>query len=454
MRRYTLLCTVFILCCLLSLPGTFLGNTYSAESPPLKALSFEAAPEFLDSVLKEGNILSAYTLKSEKGDIEGYDISLDRGTGRIYFFPDRSIFLCEKSSGFSLSLNGFSEITYLSENPSAPVVLTGENGSLIIQTPLGCQSSLFEENNFIMADTSYGLVSPDESKTGFNISFDGELCDWWMYYTPEIVSDISPLLSCSLEKFGADNRMTLDGYYYKSPTLYTPSGEYLFYRIPSPHIAVKFILKPDAGHLRTLGIGMLDIHRKNLNDEGYIPTPSLCNWLYEDYGVGHGFYDTRFNTDFARAMLLSGVDELKEAAERYADYFISYAENHSYETERGILVEDYSHPLGNDKTNASLNHNAAEILFLLDTEKEEAKLVAEKMLRGIEDTADSWIMEDKNLNYAIYPDKSFGGQDYIYLTYNDLLALDRKIGGNEYLQKLMASKREYLEKNWYYEYDK
>ena len=444
MRKYALFCTVLLLCAFLDLLGRFSKEPYYIDSFTLETFSeevkvtekphsIEDTPAFLDSVMKEGKITDKKTLSSDKGEILRYDVSLNRGRRRVYLFPDGSIFLCEKSGHFSVSFDGYGKITPLSENPLTPVVITGKNGSVVVQPPLARATALFEGQNFIMGGVSGGEVSVKNEKT-VNISFDGALCDWWMYYTPEIVSDISPLTACAVEKFGVDNRMTLDGYYYESPPLYTPSGDYLFYRIPAPHIAVKLVTKPEAEVFKSMGIGMLDIQRGCLNSDGYIPTPSLCTWLYEDYGVGHDFYDTRFNTDFARAMLLSGVDELKKAAEKYADFFIEYAKTHKYETENGILVEDYSHPLGNDKTNASLNHNAAEILFLLDTEKEEAKLVAEKMLRGIEDTADSWIMEDKNLNYAIYPDKSFGGQDYIYLTYNDLLALDRKIGGNEYLQ--------------------
>jgi len=131
-----------------------------------------------------------------------------------------------------------------------------------------------------------------------------------------------------------------------------------------------------------------------------------------------------------------------------------HAQTNAIPTQSGILVEDYSHPDGNLPTHISLNHQLAEILFLYETRDPTAIETAEQMLRGIEDTVQYWIRADKNLHYACYPNGTFGGVDYPYLTYNDLLALNTYLGGNESLERLMEAKRMWMDKNNITEYNR
>lgn len=47
------------------------------------------------------------------------------------------------------------------------------------------------------------------------------------------------------------------------------------------------------------------------------------------------------------------------------------------------------------------------------------------MVRGIEQSELLWYKSDGDLNYSYKPDGTCSGQDYPYLTYNDLLELQR-----------------------------
>ena len=80
-------------------------------------------------------------------------------------------------------------------------------------------------------------------------------------------------------------------------------------------------------------------------------------------------------------------------------------------------------------THASLNHHAAEAEFLYrmaDAVNEDSYAVlADRMVRGIEQSELLWYKPDGDLNYSYKPDGTCSGQDYPYLTYNDLLELQR-----------------------------
>jgi len=453
---------VFVVFIILMVSCLFVPLTdkpYSEELSPMP-VSSEAEASFVESFAflhpfldESSSVTVLEPLNSEYGEIKRFDVTSKRGISRAWYFPDGSLFWCEQTtSSFSLSLSGFDSLNQLDEDSRSPFLAEGESGSAIIQPPLARSKSFKDGKNYLADDLYNGTVLFKDEKV--NISFNSNSADWWIYISPVPFEEKDWIETCSVFKFGGDNRFTLDGYYYKTPALYTPTGDGLFYIIPSPHIGIKLICKSDLQVARQLAIPILDTQRRYIEEDGYIPTPSRCNWLYEDYEIENDFFDTRFNTDYARALLISGVAEFEAPARKYGEFFINFAKYHNFETENGILVEDYSHYRGNKKTNASLNHNAAEILFLIELEDEKADEVAQMMLCGIEDTEKDWIREDKDFHYAIYPDKGFSGADYVYLTYNDLLALDRKLGGNEALKRLMDAKREYLISNGYNEYDK
>ena len=74
------------------------------------------------------------------------------------------------------------------------------------------------------------------------------------------------------------------------------------------------------------------------------------------------------------------------------------------------------------------------------------------MVNAIRDTGTAWVMDDSDLYYCIYPDGSYGRDDYPYLTYNDLLTLqgdlERQYGARDAtIQAIMDEKKIWMDRN-------
>ncbi len=234
-----------------------------------------------------------------------------------------------------------------------------------------------------------------------------------------------------------DNRWCFNGYYYLSPSSYYPYGNNYYYSLPAAHIMGKMLKNPNEPASRVIGLMMLDTMQTQQNGLGFIPSKYGSTWLLDEFGIGPGFYDTRFNTDFwlacVNAMENFGADKWMPAAEKYADFFIDFAEKHHHKVSsgnrEGWLVEDYWSPYGGKSTHTSLNHQASEASLLYRLAKlmknEDYAVFADKMVAGIELTENKWIMPDGNLYYSYYPDGTMRDGDYPDLTYNDLIGLNR-----------------------------
>ena len=395
-------------------------------------------------------------LPSAAGDIRRYSLTLSRGSARAWVFPDGSVFWCESAEGaFSLSVPDFSVAAGSHLDPAdrrSVYFLHGTDRTILLQPPLGRETGALDGTNYVAKNEENGTVSYENDT--LTVAFSGQCGDWWAYLTPGDINGedgLAWLSRCTVEKFGADNRLTLDGYYYTTPGDYTPSGENCYYRIPAAYIASKLACRSDSLHGYQMATAMLDLQQAHYYPQGFLPTCPESGWLSRDYGIGPGFYDTRFNTDIAMAYLALGrelgIETFTRQAMEYAAYLVNHAKNHAVSTGDGILVDDYAHPDGNSPTHCSLNHQLAEILFLLQTEDTAAESTALRMLRGVEETEEHWVREDGNLHYARFPDGAYGDEDYPYLTYNDLLALNRYLGGNAALERLMETKRTWMDAN-------
>lgn len=264
---------------------------------------------------------------------------------------------------------------------------------------------------------------------------------------------------CLLESTGM---WCIDGFYRATPTDYTPTGTNYFYRCPASYTVKQMLEIADAGQpgAKYLTIAMLDTIAWNQNQYGYWETGPQSGWLSADYGLAGGFYDTRFNTDLAVLMLRAynawGGDRLRQTLERYGDFFLSYAERHHFETETGWFVEDYYHPDGGQPTHSSLNHQAAECSLLYamaeTLDRPELAALADTMVNAIRDTGLKWVMDDHDLYYCIYPDGTYGRDDYPYLTYNDLFTLQEDLelrcgAEDETIRAIMAEKKIWMDQN-------
>lgn len=259
-----------------------------------------------------------------------------------------------------------------------------------------------------------------------------------------------------------------DGYYYPSPTTYVPTGEQFYYRNTASYLCRN--ISWGLGKVRVaelLTVAMLDTLTLQQNEYGYFPTLPESTWLSGSYQIPGGFYDTRFNSDLAEIFYQlttwTRCRQFDEVMERYFDFFLNFAREHHEETAGGgWLVEDYWHPHGGVRTHTSLNHQLAEILTLYHfadgLDRPELEELAEQMLLGIVETASDWIRRDQNLHYSYRPNGSYGGRDYPYLTYNDLLHLQRYLEtrGKEKdaLQDLMHAKKAWMDRNGVKDYEK
>lgn len=267
-------------------------------------------------------------------------------------------------------------------------------------------------------------------------------------------------------------KWTQGGVQYITPITYHPYDPNGFWLVPAQHVGNRLLLSGKDRFSLNMAILSLEAALATQRDEGMWLTQPRSEWLYEDYGIEAGFYDTRFSTDAALFLIYGyrefGHPRYLKGAIRYADFLVKFASTHHFETENGgYLVWDYrdGHWDGvtRKETHVSLNHLITEMNFLLELIKElkgidpdvlsrlmkneEGKNnkavenvdvmenvevaikvrintyldVAEKIRIAVQDTKVHWKKEENgDLWYAYMPDGSFGLLDYPLLTLKDL----------------------------------
>ena len=264
------------------------------------------------------------------------------------------------------------------------------------------------------------------------------------------------------QDLGKERRLCWDGYYFPIPHNYKPNAPNMIYRHPSNYAGASFVKNAAFLATKDLGYVITKICMNNQNAQGYWQTGPQSEWLMSDFNIDAGFYDTRFNTDFAENLINAyktyNDEEFLDALVRYGEFFKSHAAEHSYPTANGgILVEDYGHTKTHTKTHVSLNHQLAELNLLYrmyDLTKHKPYLeLADKMLLAIEDTKDQWVLPSNNLNYALYYTGTYNTMiDYPYLTYNDLYTTRHLLRtyfnrNSDTIQYLMDCKLDWMKKN-------
>jgi len=221
-----------------------------------------------------------------------------------------------------------------------------------------------------------------------------------------------------------------DGQYYFLPKGYAPYSANGFYRNSANHIGNKY-LGIEGRFFEDYAYITIDTLTKTQNSDGYWGTDPMAAGLYDDYKVGAGFFDTRWDTEAALS-LLRGHRRFNEpmflkAANKYAEFYCDFAVSNAYLTKnQGLLVYDYGfNATPGIKTHVSLNHLVNEMNFLLEMYSSTAKTkylqVAKRILTGISDTAEEWInQETGDLYYGYYGDGKYDVEDYPTLTLDDL----------------------------------
>lgn len=346
------------------------------------------------------------------------------------------------------------------------VYIDGDTADYYAYLPVGYTPL---ENNSLCENGSKGYITIEKGLGGWKLRMygsslaAGEVCD----YTLIRSTAEENLLDTSYDKLmqlwrtycnNGDGRWCYDGYYFPAASTYIPSGPGCLYRCVAAYFARS--MATQAGSVpcaADLSLAILDTLSLQQNEEGYFPSMSGSTWLNADYGIEPGYYDTRFNSDlmviYDKQMERDGGFE--DIVNRYFDFYLRHAEENHYDTENGgILVWDYNHAAS--PVHSSLNHQLSEMLVLYRFAERlgrpELTELADRMLLGLEDTCDSWIMEDNNLHYARLADGSFGKDDYPYLTYNDLYDLQQQLTAmgrerSEELDRLMKAKLSWMEDN-------
>lgn len=308
-------------------------------------------------------------------------------------------------------------------------------------------------DGFVIELYAYDLPGGHRSDFTYIISHEAPLIDWthsnsenlWKNYTLD-----------------GDGKWCYDGYYFPAPETYIPTGTNYYYRLPAAYLLRSF-LAVQSVHRAALDLSlcMMDTMALQQNAYGFFPTMSGSTWLRDDYGIGPGFYDTRFNFDlvemFINGYLKYGGDLYYSTLQKYSDFFINYANDHHRTTPSGgWFVDDYYNPAGNRRTHTSLNHQLQEIIILYRLSdvlsRSDLSALADKLLLAIEDSGPKWVRKDKNLHYSYRADGTYSGTDYPYLTYNDLynlqaLLVSRTGKSNDTLAMLMKNKKTWMDAN-------
>ncbi|MEN6314868.1 MAG: hypothetical protein ABFD25_11525 [Clostridiaceae bacterium] len=362
----------------------------------------------------------------EKQSIEDNALNKNLSPGSVYIDSDSLFCFFSYASVYERKPNKIREELY---DKAANISVTAKG--IVVALPSGGTGSFTEQ---------WGLISKEK------------LVDW---KDKQSVDAIRIADMNRVRKWGGD------GQYYMLPVGYSPYSAAGFYRNNANHIGNKFITGGCKGRLfEDYGFVTTDTLVRTQNDDGFWATSPLSDWLYKDYKIGAGFFDTRWDTEAALSLLRGyrkyGEPEALEAACKFADFYCDFTSEHSYKTANGgTLVYDYGFiPIPGIKTHVSLNHLLNEMNFLLEmyitTEDKTYADTAGKILKGVRDTSSSWRNPaNGDLHYAYMGNGKYGLKDYPTLTLNDLKysrSLIKKVFGVEdaAIAKLITIKEKYL----------
>lgn len=287
--------------------------------------------------------------------------------------------------------------------------------------------------------------------------------------------DYEPFMAICEQSKKAKQFIAPEGYFYKMDQSYSPWSENSFYLNPSAYTANLLSQYMEHTFSKLSLEALLRLMDTQINEKGFIPMGNSSLWLLREYKIPALYYDTRWNCDlgyhYLSAYEKNGVPEDLISAKKLISYFMYHSKTRNFPIKDGlkdgIFVCDYSSENSPAITHCSLNHQLMGIKLLYKAylifsgeapnkktpesfeNREELLDLAKKMLGSIEITRSSWIRTNNDLHYAIFPNFSYGLDDYPDLTYSDLLEvqeLHRQIFGtpNYSLDFLIESKKKFL----------
>ncbi|WCK55760.1 hypothetical protein PP175_07415 [Aneurinibacillus sp. Ricciae_BoGa-3] len=234
---------------------------------------------------------------------------------------------------------------------------------------------------------------------------------------------------------GFDNgkMLSLDGAYSPDETTYTPYQPGSFYRNPANGEGLHSLPYLNASDYGTIfndvatHLGYCAV--KTQNTEGCWPTYPRSNWLYSEYKTSYTYIDNRRNADNATFLLRllknRSDDAIAHALTKWDAYQKSYILKTGLKIGSGLLIPDYVGGVNASISHTALNHQAANMNYLyeryLQTNDPDKKVLADLLLKGIENTAPRWVKSDHDLYYALRRNLSpHPNPDYYELTRDDL----------------------------------
>lgn len=225
-----------------------------------------------------------------------------------------------------------------------------------------------------------------------------------------------------------------DGHYYEKPPDYLPcaneEGRFVYKTAAS--FVHKSAIEPNSGaYLRLLGLYLLYTRLESFNERGFIETPCESQWLHTDYQINAGFYDTRFNIDAIRALIFAeragSEPRIRETVERALDFYVDFRSKHRFLANGSFFAPDYLDKDGDTAADhASLNHSLAEGMALIEAGRQYQR--ADYFTEGLalfdelEKSWPIWLRPDNDLWYAVNRAGEMIRDDYVSVTYNDLVA--------------------------------
>lgn len=187
--------------------------------------------------------------------------------------------------------------------PKGMYFIRADGGDSIIVTPLAYRDRGTGMIEYL--PSSDGTLKVTKTADGFSLSVQSgsvpagafsdslaltsrrQLFDW---------NDEDTLTHWQNYRFTDDNRWCWSGYYYTAPPEYYPNGENYFHALPGAYITCKMVRNAEDGACRMLGIAMLDVMRRQQNEQGFLPSTAGSTWLKNDYGASSRDIMTRAST--------------------------------------------------------------------------------------------------------------------------------------------------------------
>lgn len=354
--------------------------------------------------------------------------------------------------------------------PSATAFfLSGEDYSMLCYTPQSWK--LLENGSRKLLTEQQGWLRTEKTSSGWRISLcvpalnEGCVSDFLCLTSKtELVNWEKPNTENLWSNYcnNGSGRWCYDGYYFEAPSTYVPSGENVYYWLPAAYLVNSFAHQSKAARgAEDLAVCMMDVLLLGQTEQGFFPTKSYSQWLSSSYGIGAGFYDTRFNSDLMEIIVYlwnyHRSDVYRAAMERYCQFYLAFAENFHMDTASGgWLIPDYWSQDMAAIPHTSLNHQLAETKVLYEMaailERDDLTALADNMLLAVQDTGMNWVRTDGDLHYSISRAGEYGGTDYPYLTYNDLFHMQdllekRKGEQDPTLAAMMARKKQWMDTN-------